>query len=133
MHDTTTAEYLVISRGKWDESLAPETIQAAIDRFYDWHGGLVAKGVMTTGSRLTTERKLVTISGIVDGPFIETKEVIGGFWFIHAASLDEAAQIAAENPCLACGLYYEIRPLDPSRGSAFNVTSETPGSRAASG
>ncbi len=38
----------------------------------------------------------------------EAKEVIGGFWFIVATSLQEAAAVAARNPCLACGLEYEI-------------------------
>lgn len=47
-------------------------------------------------------------------------------WFIVAGSLEEAAAIVAESPCLACGLTYEIRPIDPERGSAYRTTSETP-------
>jgi hypothetical protein len=43
-----------------------------------------------------------------------------------AGSLDEAAEIAAGNPCLKCGLFYEIRPIDPEQASAFTVTTETP-------
>lgn len=42
--------------------------------------------------------------GVIDGPFAEAKEVIGGYWFVVAGSLQEAAAVAAENPCLACGL-----------------------------
>jgi hypothetical protein len=130
MHDTTpTSEYLVISRGKWDESLPPETIQAAIDRFYEWHGAHVAAGTMKTGSRLTPETKLVTKRGIIDGPFSETKEVVGGFWFITAASLEEAAAMAAENPAIQCGLSLEIRRLDPEKCTALDITAETPASR----
>ena len=128
MHDSdSTPEYLVISRGQWDEGLAPEVIQAAIDRFYAWHAELVAQGKMIAGQRLAPETKLVAKSGITDGPFTETKEVIGGYWFIRAASLAEAAQIAAENPCIACGLSFEIRPIEPKKASAFDVTTETPG------
>jgi hypothetical protein len=52
--------------------------------------------------------------------------VIGGYWFILAGSLEEAAEIAAGNPCLACGLVYEIRPIESVRASAFAVTTETP-------
>jgi hypothetical protein len=63
---------------------------------------------------------------VTDGPFGEAKEAIGGYWFILAQSLEEAAEIAAQNPCLKCGLFYEIRPIDPERASAFNVTNETP-------
>lgn len=130
MHDTApTSEYLVISRGKWDDNLPPETIQAAIDRFYEWHGAHVAAGTMKTGSRLMAETKLVSKRGILDGPFSETKEVVGGYWFITAASLEEAAAMAAENPVLQCGLSLEIRELDPERCKATDVTAETPKSR----
>ncbi|HKE96775.1 MAG TPA: YciI family protein, partial [Povalibacter sp.] len=61
-----------------------------------------------------------------DGPFIETKEVIGGYWFFIANSLEEAAALAAQNPCLACGLSYEVRPIALERCSAFDESSETP-------
>ncbi len=119
-------EYLVISRGQWDPDRSPEEIQAAIDRFYAWHARLVDEGKMRVGQRLARESRLVSRSAITDGPFSEAKEVIGGYWFILADSLDEAAGLAAQNPCLECGLSYEIRPLESIPASAFAVTSETP-------
>ena len=61
-----------------------------------------------------------------DGPFTETKEVIGGYWFIVAASLEEAAEIASHNPCLAFGLTLEIGQLEPERAHATDITNETP-------
>lgn len=121
------AEYLVISRGQWDADVSPQQIQQAIDDFYVWLSRMVAEGKMKTGQRLGTEG--ITVSRnktFTDGPFGETKEVIGGYWFILARSLKEAAEIAAGNPCLKCGLFYEIRPIDPERASAFTVTNETP-------
>ena len=121
-----TSEFLVISRGKWDASLPPERIQKAIDEFYVWIEGLIDTGKMKRGSRLTTEGKTVSKKGIVDGPFGETKEIIGGYWFFIARDLDEAAELAAQNPCMQCGLFYEIRPLDAERAAATAVTSETP-------
>ncbi|MES1265716.1 MAG: YciI family protein [Variovorax sp.] len=119
-------EYLVISRGQWDANLSREQIQSAIDAFYHWHARLVEQGKMRPGQRLAREAKLVTRQRIIDGPFAETKEVVGGYWFILAASLDEAAEIAAGNPCLACGLEYEIRPIEEKRASAYDLTNETP-------
>jgi len=92
------SEYLVISRGQWDRDASQEKIQSAIDEFYVWH----------------------------DRPFGETKEVIGGYWFILASSLEKAAEIAAGNPCLSCGLFFEVRPIEAVRASAFAVTTETP-------
>jgi hypothetical protein len=58
---------------------------------------------------------------ITDGPFGESKEVIGGYWFILANSLDEAAQIAKGNPCLHCGLLLEIRPIAPQCATPDNI------------
>jgi hypothetical protein len=130
MNQTTSrSEYLVISRGQWDKDISREEIQDAIDKFYAWHDRLVADGTMRTGQRLAREGKIVSKGAVTDGPFAETKEVIGGYWFILADSLEEAARVAAGNPCLACGLINEIRPIDPTRASAFMVTTETPGER----
>ncbi|KQZ68407.1 hypothetical protein ASD55_15355 [Rhodanobacter sp. Root561] len=119
-------EYLVLSRGQWDKDASHEDIQAAIDRFYAWHDRLVGEGRMRAGQRLAREGKVVSRQGTLDGPFAEAKEVVGGYWLILAGSLDEAAAIAAENPCLDYGLMFEIRPIDPVRASAFALTNETP-------
>jgi hypothetical protein len=121
------SEYLVISRGQWDRDKSPEEIQTAIDVFYLWHDRLVEEGKMKSGQRLAMQAKIVSRSGVTDGPFAEAKEVIGGYWFFLAGSLAEAAELAAQNPCLACGLTYEVRPIEAERASAFKVTNETPG------
>jgi hypothetical protein len=119
-------EYLLLSRGQWDADKSPQEIQAAIDAFYTWHAQLVAAGRFRPGQRLTTGLKRVARSGITDGPFTEAKEVIGGYWFVYAGSLEEAARIAADNPCLACGLFYDIRPIEGEKCSAFRDTNEMP-------
>lgn len=123
---TELSEYLVISRGQWDEDASPEQIQTAIDDFYDWHDRLVGEGKMKSGQRLARPSMMVSRHGVTDGPFAETKEVIGGYWFFLAGSLADAAALAAQNPCLARGLTYEIRPIESQRCSAFDQTSETP-------
>ena len=124
------SEYLVISRGQWDRDATPEAIQAAIDAFYPWIERNVAAGRMRSGSRLKREGATVSRRGIlVDGPYGETKELIGGYWVIVADSLDAAAKLAAENPCMPFGLIYEIRPLDPEQASAFVRANETPDGR----
>lgn len=122
-------DYLIISRGQWDADATPERIQDAIDRFYVWYEHLLAEGTIGAGSRLAREGKLVTRQRVIDGPFAEAKEVVGGYWFIRATSLDEAAAIAAQNPCLACGLALEVRQLDGERASALALASETPPER----
>lgn len=120
------SEYLVISRGQWDADKSADEIQRAIDAFYVWHDQLVREGKMKSGQRLARASMVVSKHGVIDGPFAETKEVIGGYWHFLAGSLEEAAALAAQNPCLACGLSYEVRPVEMERCSAFAETNETP-------
>jgi hypothetical protein len=127
MNQPVSSEYLVISRGQWDKHASPQDIQIAIDQFYVWLDRLVLEGKMKTGQRLGIGGKTVAKNNVItDGPYGEAKEVVGGYWFIVAGSLEEAANIAAGNPCLKYGLLLEIRPIDPERASAFEVTNETP-------
>jgi hypothetical protein len=126
MSKSPAKEYLLLSRGRWDADKSAEQIQAAIDAFYVWYDRRVREGRFMPGRRLAADVKLVTRAGVTDGPFAETKEIIGGYWFILAGSLQEAATLAAENPCLASGLSYEIRPIESERASAYRESSETP-------
>ena len=123
---TAKNHYLVISRGQWDEAATKEDVQRAIDRFYDWHERNVEAGRALRGSRLRSEGKVVSRRSITDGPFAESKELVGGYWFFLADSLEEAAALGAENPCLAFGLTLEIRPLDEAKALATDTTNETP-------
>ena len=122
---SSSNEYLLLSRGQWDPEKSQDEIQSAIDSFYAWYEQLVAAGKFKRGQRLATGTKLVTRTGVTDGPFAEAKEIIGGYWFIVAGSLQEAASIAAQNPCLRCGLSYEVRPIESERASAYRESNET--------
>lgn len=118
-------EYLIISRGQWDEDKSPEQIQKAIDRFYDWLDDMIQQGKMRPGQRLADKGGIVTRKGVIfDGPFGESKEVIGGYWFVLADSLAEATKFAAENPCLEYGLYFEVRPIELKKANAFESMTE---------
>lgn len=119
-------EYLLISRGQWDEDADKGAVQDTIDRFYAWYEEGLAQGRLKPGSRLANRGKLVSRDAVTDGPFSESKELVGGYWFIVADTLEEAAAIAAENPCLAFGLTVEVRPLESVRSSVEIVTNETP-------
>ena len=119
-------DYLALSRGQWDADASPQAVQAAIDAFYVWYEQGLAQGRLKPGSRLEPGARIVARGLITDGPFAETKEWLGGYWFIVAESLDQAAAIAAENPCLPFGLSLEIRPLDARRADVTVPTNETP-------
>ncbi|MCI0540247.1 MAG: YciI family protein [Verrucomicrobiales bacterium] len=118
-------DYLALSKGQWDQDAAKADIEASIAKFYEWYERNVKTGQFKPGSRLSTDIAMVTKSGIAtDGPFGEAKEVIGGYWIIVARSLREAAEIAAQNPCIQHGIRFEVRPLEAERASAYNVTNE---------
>ena len=119
-------EYLVLSRGQWDAEASQQDVQAAIDAFYIWYEQSLAAGLMKPGHRLAREGKVVSKRSITDGPFAETKELVGGYWFIVARSLEEAVALAAQNPCLAYGLTLEVRPLELARASVTVPANETP-------
>lgn len=122
-----TREYLVLSRGQWNQDASLEVIQAAIDAFYPWIETHIAAGRMKTGERLAREGATVTRNGVaLDGPYGETRELVGGYWFVVAASLQEAAALLATSPTLQAGLFYELRPLDLQRASAYVRANETP-------
>ncbi|MBV9274020.1 MAG: hypothetical protein JO333_09005 [Verrucomicrobia bacterium] len=113
MKQTNTAEYLVICRGvRFDENLAPEQVQGAMQQFHSWFERLSDEGKLKNGSRLGPEGKVLAgTKGVMDGPFAESKEGVAGYWFIQAASLEEAAEIAKGDPLLDYGHTVEIRPI----------------------
>ena len=124
---TPTSEFLVLSRGQWDKEVSKADIEASIVKFYEWYTRNLETGRFKPGSRLSTGVAMVSKSGILtDGPFGEAKEIIGGYWIIVANSLREAAEIAAQNPCVQHGLHFEIRPLEAERASAHRQANETP-------
>lgn len=78
---------------------------------------MVDAGIMLGGEGLKPTRHgaRVKFTGggktlVVDGPFAETKEVLGGYWIIECASLAEAVGWARQAPC-PTGEFIEIRPV----------------------
>jgi hypothetical protein len=50
---------------------------------------------------------------MTDGPFADTKEVLGGLYLFEAANLDEAIELAAQIPAARLGGTVEVRPVVP--------------------
>lgn len=82
-----------------------------------WHEEIVRSGHSvgcTALQPVSTAKTLREKSGrtvITDGPFIETKGVLGGFEMLECQDLDEALAIAGRFPGLAAGNCVEVRPL----------------------
>ena len=62
---------------------------------------------------MSARKDLAFRGKLMPGPFSESKEGIAGYWFIQAASLEEAAKIVKGNPLLDYGHTIEIRPILP--------------------
>jgi hypothetical protein len=69
-------------------------------------GAQLQPGATATTVRVENGSALTT-----DGPFAETKEVLGGFYLVEADDLDEALGIAARIPAARMGGAVEVRPL----------------------
>ncbi len=98
--------------------LTPAQMQDLIERFGAWGGKLAQEGRLTDGKKLTDEggRVLVKAGGrlqVKDGPYGETKEIVGGVYFIKADSYDHAVKLAQGQPNLDLkGGSIEIREVD---------------------
>jgi hypothetical protein len=117
MSTQTTSEYMLLFRGTdWHAGLSPEQIQQVVNQMKAWFDRLTAEGKAKAGKPLFYEGKIVSQKNgrsVVDGPFAESKEAIGGFFLLQVESLDEAAEIAKEFPALEYGATVEVRPVAP--------------------
>ena len=87
--------------------------QAAIDVFNDRlqaEGHWVFAGGLNSPSTATVIDNRDGTAIFTDGPFVETKEHIAGFWIIEAPDLDVALKLATEGS-KACGRKVEVRPF----------------------
>lgn len=90
--------------------LSPEEMQKALEKYMAW-----AKKPFTLDSkRLAEDAGKVIRSNAgkprtTDGPYSETKEVLGGYYTIEAADYDEAVRIASGHPHIEYGGTIEVR------------------------
>jgi hypothetical protein len=115
--EATMAQFMLLIRGGDDATrdYTPEQYQQVIQRYIDWAAKLRREGRNHGGDELKQGGKVVRMRGgqaVVDGPYTETKEAIGGYFIIEAADLDEAAEIAKECPVLDHDGAVEVREIN---------------------
>jgi hypothetical protein len=96
------------------ESAPPETtaqIHAGHTAFAEKNGPAIAGGNALQPTTTATTIRPDGADGftVTDGPFVETKEALGGYYLIEAADLDEAIALAKQVPVVSGGL--EVRPI----------------------
>ena len=72
---------------------------------------LGGEALMPVATATTVRAKAGGGTLTTDGPFVETKEALGGYYMIDAANLDEAIAWAGKMPIIASGGCVEIRPI----------------------
>jgi hypothetical protein len=106
-------QYLVSVIPNGTAELASPEEDAAIDVFND---RLQAEGHWVFGGGLATPSAATVIDNrggeamVTDGPFLESKEYLIGFWIMEAPDLDVALKLAAEGS-KACNRKVEVRPF----------------------
>lgn len=107
-------DFMLLFRGATQQyEFSPEEMQGHMQKWLDWVDQLKSKNVYTSGEPLLPEGKTVTGKKalVTDGPFAESKEIIGGFFLIKAASIEEATEIAKDSPDLPLGGSVEVREV----------------------
>ena len=109
------SDYMLLFRGTgWDKNLPPEEVRQVVTDWYAWFDGLVSEGKCLSGHPLASEGKVVSGAkgrAVADGPFAESKEAIGGYFYLRVADINEALEIAKRCPGLDYGLEVEVRPV----------------------
>lgn len=118
--DSNTSEnpvtgHLLLFRGPgWDHGLTPAEIQKTLDALKAWlddvqrqHKVVGSEPLGRTGRVVSATRSAV----VSDGPFVESKEAIGGYLLLQTDSLEEATAVARACPTLHLGISIEVRPV----------------------
>jgi hypothetical protein len=110
-----------ICLGYYDKSkhdaLTEAEKQAMFDECFAYDDHLRATGNWAIGEALQPAETALTVSwkngkvATTDGPFIETKEQLGGLGILEARDMNHAHQIVSQHPALKYGSIFEIRPV----------------------
>lgn len=111
------AKFLVVARstGEAYKGRSPQEMQQIVQKYVAWAAGLRDAGRMLHAEKLHAGGRVVRGSGprmvVTDGPFVESKEVLGGFWLIDAASYEEVQGFLKDHPHLDAGSL-EVRQIE---------------------
>lgn len=107
---------LIFREGSADAytSLSAEQRQQLLQQWNAWYDGLAESGKVQHGNPLEGGGRVVSGTRgerVTDGPFAESTEAIGGYFFLTVRDLEEATEIARRCPSLPYGMKVEVRPV----------------------
>ncbi|HEY6214140.1 MAG TPA: YciI family protein [Vicinamibacterales bacterium] len=94
------------------QKMSPDDMQKAIEKYQTWR----KKPFTRDSNRLAEDKGRIVRGGngkprVSDGPYSETKEVLGGYYTIEAANYDEAVTLALDHPHIEYGGTIEVRQV----------------------
>lgn len=94
-------------------NMSPEQMQAELDKWNSWIGGIAAQGKLIGSDALEATGKIVTGSKkvVTDGPYVESKELVSGYLLLHADSEAEALEHSKGCPVFEIDGSVEVRKL----------------------
>lgn len=110
-----TRKYLFLHRSQAEaapspaQRPSPEQMQQMLARWNAWKEKF-EDNIVDWGDKLKPGGKIVSDAAVSDGPFVEAKEIVGGFMIVSAESIEQAIVIAQEMPA-GPGSRIEIREL----------------------
>jgi len=93
--------------------LSPEQLQDRMGKWFSWNDKMGEQGILKGGNALIPIAKRVSGPNrtITDGPFVEGKELVGGYYIVSAENADAVVKIAEDYPDYDLGGIVEIREI----------------------
>ena len=92
--------------------LSPQEMQTALEKYIAWAQKATTGGYLRGSHRLAEDvGKVMRGTKVTDGPYSETKEILGGYFLIEAANYDQAVDRAKDHPSIEYGGTIEVREL----------------------
>lgn len=93
--------------------LSPEQMQNRMGKWFAWNEKMRTQGIVKHGEALVPDVKRVSGPNrtITDGPFAESKELVGGYYVVKAENADAVVKIAEDYPDYDLGGTVEIREV----------------------
>jgi hypothetical protein len=96
---------------------SPDAFLAVTKEYMAWTDRIRAEGRHKAGDKLTDDPgKVITGQGarpsVTDGPYAESKEVVGGYYIVTASDYEDACKLAATCPHLKFGGRIEVRQIE---------------------
>lgn len=116
MSETKDSQYLYVFRSlQSTPDPTPEQMEQIMGEWMAWIRDIRAKGRYHGGDPLDDSGKVLRGqkgSTITDGPFVESKEIVAGYFIVSAPSIDEAVTMAKDCPIYERGGSVEVRRIE---------------------